>query len=314
MKAASLIDIDNTGLPNLALMRLSTWLKGRGYSVHLNEFKEGPVYASTVFSWNRTKAEALAQRGAEVGGSGLKLETSLMPEVEAVPADYSLYDLDYGWGFLSRGCPRRCEFCVVPKKEGKWHEVATIDELLHPQSNFLILLDNNFLGHRTWALERLREMRQRHIEVSFSQGLDIRYVTRDVAKELANVDFWNLRHTARQLTFAFDSVNSEAAVRRGVRYLVDAGIRPAQLQFFVLVGFDSDLEEDLYRINVLRSLKADAFVMAYRDPANGQVAQQTHVRHIARWANRRYYTVCDFADYAPWKKRSAQSVLPFDVA
>lgn len=67
-----LIDVDRTGFPNLALMKLSAWHKARGDSVELLKYAK-PVdhlYASCIFSWNAPKAHALTKIGAEIGGSG----------------------------------------------------------------------------------------------------------------------------------------------------------------------------------------------------------------------------------------------------
>lgn len=53
-------------------------------------------------------------QGVEVGGTGWDLKKRLPPEIENMKPDDTLYGIDYGMGFTSRGCIRNCKFCVVP--------------------------------------------------------------------------------------------------------------------------------------------------------------------------------------------------------
>ncbi len=159
----ALFDLDRTGWPNLALMKLSAWHKAQGDTVlPLNTSASADrTYAATVFSWNRAKAELFARMGAIVGGSGVSLKSELSPDVEAMRPDYTLYGLDYGWGYLMRGCIWQCAFCVVPEKEGKPREVSTVDALVNKESKrsrpFVVLLDNEFFWREKWAIARLQE-------------------------------------------------------------------------------------------------------------------------------------------------------------
>jgi len=289
-----LLDCDQTGFPNLALMKISAWLKREGHRVSLNSGRL--AYVSVVFTWNCPR---WLPNGVDVGGSGYDLKKRLPAEIEAMRPDYSLYGIDYGMGFLTRGCPRRCPFCIVPEKEGMIRVVANLDDLINPGSSFVVLLDNNFLAIEDWAKATLQEMAERRLDVCFTQGLDIRYVTDDVAHLLRNVRFWNLKRSGRQLTFAFDTPNLERVIRRGVQMLGQAGIPSRQLQFFVLVGYDTTLEEDLARIAIIRELGADPFVMVYRDRESGKVVGDRILRDLARWVNRRLYKVCAWDEYKP---------------
>jgi hypothetical protein len=130
-----LLDLDRTGFPNVALMKLSAWHKAHGHDTELirgdrwllHVLMFDYVYASVVFTWNRHKGEALRALGVEVGGSGMDLKNTLPADVEAMRPDYSLYGIDYGVGYLMRGCiwtNENCPACIVPRKEGKPREVA----------------------------------------------------------------------------------------------------------------------------------------------------------------------------------------------
>tara|TARA_Y100000310_G_scaffold271130_1_gene285478 strand:- start:108 stop:821 length:714 start_codon:yes stop_codon:yes gene_type:complete len=231
--------------------------------------------------------------------------------------DYSLYRVDYGMGYLMRGCIWRCAFCVVPEKEGTAHEVAAIDDLLNLDSDrtrpFVVLLDNEFFFKVRWAIDRLNEFTERGIDFCPSQGLDIRVVTPELADALKQAPFWNLKHTSRQITFAFDDINTEDRYRRGVEMLLSAGIPKRSLQSFVLVGFNSTVADDLRRIDIIREYGIDPFVMPYRNLKTGQQTPERVYRNLARWVNRRLYKVCDFKDYRPESKRMAQSVMDLGV-
>lgn len=302
-----LIDIDRTGFPNLALMKLSAWHKAQGDAVTLlrgdnwllTVLMFDRVYASAVFSWNREKAEALAALGVVVGGKGYQKGTKLPPEVHAMRPDYALYGIDYGMGFLSRGCIRDCAFCSVPEEEGLPWLDQTIDGMLNHKRPFLVLMDNEFFWNVKWAIAQMETFTERGIDWCPSQGLDIRCTTPALCEALAASPFWNLHHTRRQITFAFDSVGIEKRYRQGVEMLLAAGIKGWQLQSFVLVGFDSTMEQDAHRIAVIREYGIDPFVMVYRDNDTGKMADDPHLRHFARWVNRRLYKLCAFEDYVP---------------
>ena len=310
-----LFDLDRTGFPNVALMKLAAWHKAQGNDVlPLNSQQPADVrYGSAVFSWNRTKADALRAMGATVGGSGVSLDNTLPPEVEAMRPDYSLYGIDYGVGYLMRGCIWQCAFCVVPKKEGKPREVATIDDLLNRESArarpFIVLLDNEFFWRERWAVARLEEFTARGIDFCPSQGLDIRVVTPALCAALAASPFWNVLRTRRQVTFAFDSLSIQKQYRRGVEMLLAAGMKAWQLQSFLLVGFNSTIEEDLQRLAIMREYGIDPFVMVYRDYTTGRVARDPQLRNLARWVNRRLFKTMAFDDYWPEARRQRQPRL-----
>lgn len=309
-----LFDLDRTGFPNVALMKLSAWHKAQGDDVlPLNSgLAADRRYASAVFTWNRPKAAALAAQGAIVGGSGLNLTDVLPDAVEAMRPDYSLYHIDFGIGYLMRGCIWACTFCVVPEKEGKPRQVATIDDLLNADSGrsrpFVVLLDNEFFWRERWAIERLEEFTARGIDFCPSQGLDVRVVTGPLADALAASPYWNVNHSRRQITFAFDDIRTEARYRRGVEILLKR-MAAWHLQSFVLVGFNSTIEQDLERIAIIREYGIDPFVMIYRDYHTGQAPRDRQLRNLARWVNRRLYKLIPFDEYSPEASRREQPRL-----
>ena len=191
-----LLDVDST-LPNLALMKLSAWHRSQHDSV--TKAREVPlgewdrIYASAIYTWSRRRMEQLHPH-ATLGGHGWSLESRLPPEVDAMRPDYNLYGVSYGLGFLIRGCPRRCPWCDVWKVWPSPLLVAGWDDVLNPLSSFVVLLDDNFLAHPGHA-DLLEEAIDRGIEVCFTQGLDVRLITEEVAHLLARLKFWNTHHS-----------------------------------------------------------------------------------------------------------------------
>lgn len=255
------MDLDITRrrlFPNLALMKLSAYHKVKRDEVFLNFPLCQPdiTYASCVFTWHEHKVNELPPN-ATVGGSGVDLAVELPPEVESIMPDYELYpNIDFSLGFTSRGCPRRCPFCVVPEKEGKIRAVASVYDFWDKRHKKIVILDNNLLAAPNWR-ETLKELIEIGVEVDFNQGLDIRLVNED------NVGYLKWLRV-KQLRFAFDNMASERAVREGVELLVGQGLSSRRLSFYVLVGFNED-DTAIERMKILNSYNVSVYPMIYKD-------------------------------------------------
>lgn len=284
-----LFDADNKW-PNLALMKLAAHHRARGHEVVLNAPLFGPfdrVHASCVFPKNRWRVESLPFHDVEAGGSGWDLKTVLPPDVERLQPDYSLYGINWSLGFTSRGCPRRCPWCIVPEKEGDIEPWASIYEFWDPRHRKIVLLDNNLLASPNWR-ETLEALERENLMVDFNQGLDIRLLTEENARLLARLHFKRLR-------FAFDQPSDEREVRRAIRTLNGATIPTSRLSFYVLTNFNTTLTQDLARVRILTSLGVNqVFVMIYGE------ADRLH-RELQRWAchpyMRKYWTFEQWLKY-----------------
>jgi len=275
-----LVDVDGR-LPNLALMKLSRHFKAQGRKVALaHGVKDLPnaenVLASSVFSTapSAKRVEVLRRRyGAalRVGGSGVDLHMRLGPEIEALAPDYSLYPElgDRALGFLTRGCPRRCPFCVVPVKEGAPRQVSDLETLLQGRKK-LILLDDNLLAHPA-ALTLLEEMARRNLAVNFNQTLDVRLLTPESAGLLHRVRCSNPTFTRRNYYFSLNDARGLELVRERVALLQTNG--RDNVEFVCMYGFNTSLAEDVTRFRFLRSLPgAYVFVQRYRPVPGGPAA------------------------------------------
>jgi hypothetical protein len=312
MKRYLLVDIDSkidskSGEPfgNLALMKLSAWLKKtHGVNTEIDLIQGIPttaplipydkVFVSCLYFQNKPEVEEYVSQFSkseiEVGGSGWDIHEKLAYQIEHVRPDYSLYNLDRSMGFTSRGCIRKCKSCVVPFKEGRICDHAPISEFLHPEHDKVILLDNNFLASPKWK-ENLEFIIAHDLKVSFNQGLDIRLLRRKHVRLLEKVDFQSWKFTNRIIHFAFDDLAYTPDVIKGINLLKEVGITGQDVVFYVLVGFNSTFKEDYERVRLLIEMGVDPFVMRYN---------QTHDRllvHFARWANRRLFRKLDFEDY-----------------
>jgi len=206
------------------------------------------------------------------GGSGIDIKLRLPEAVESLPADYNLYPElgDRAIGFLTRGCPFRCRFCLVPAKEGGVRQVSDLDDLITRRRRKLILLDDNILAHPD-AKRFLEGMIRRNLQVNFNQTLDLRCVDADIARLLRRVQCSNVRFTRRVHHFSLkDNRNLEEV--RGKYQLF--GFTPRDnVEFVCMYGFNTTLAQDVDRFRFLRSLPgAYVFVQPYRPAPGGPPA------------------------------------------
>jgi hypothetical protein len=271
-----LVDVDGT-LPNLALMKLSRHFKAQGGKVALTRgVKDLPraqtVLASSVFSTaaSARRVDILRRHygtDLQLGGSGVDLRLRLAPGIESLPPDYSLYPElgDRALGFLTRGCPRRCPFCVVPIKEGRPRQVSDLATLLQGRRK-LILLDDNLLAHPS-ALELLEQMAGRDLAVNFNQTLDLRLLTPESAGLLRRIRCSNTVFTRRVYCFSLNDTRELGLVRE--RYALLQATGRDNVEFVCMYGFNTSLAEDIKRFRFLRSLPGAYVFMQRYQPAPG---------------------------------------------
>lgn len=299
MYTIGLIDIDSHNFPNLTLMKLSAYHKQKGDKVQLLKPDDillgnplfthyDKLYAACVFEWNRQIAAKLANMGVEVGGSGYSFEKTLPGFIEEMCPDYELYGIrDTAYGYLTRGCPRRCRFCIVGLKEGTESEqVAMLHQFWHGQEN-IKLLDPNLLAYPQYGL-KLRELIASGAWVDFTQGLDIRLMT-DTAAGLIN----DIR--LKSLHFAWDNPDDKYTQSQLKKYAGYFKIYKGHLPtVYVLTNFNSTIEQDLYRVYTLRDIGYDPYVMIY-DKQNAP----RQIRYLQRWVNNKkvFRVIDDFKDY-----------------
>lgn len=286
-----LLQIDGK-MPNLALMKIAAYHKRCGDEVGFDISDPDKVYISCIFEWNKAKALGIAKMfdcPVEIGGYGVN--SKMLPDViEHIMPDYSLYGIDYSMGYLTRGCIRKCPFCRVWKTEGYFREHAQLDEFLCPSHRKVIIMDNNLLASKK-AFDHLAYIKEKNLKVCFTQGLDLRLMTPEIARVLSKIDYRSLNFKAKRLYVAWDNVSEEDEIIDGLQLLIDAGIKPYRIMCYMLTCFDSTFEEDMYRFKRLRELGVDPFVMRFNHKGRKRDIE------FARWVNRRGYKKISFSDW-----------------
>jgi len=265
MKPVGLIDIDSM-IPNLALMKISQKMGNAELTTPLFAEQYDSIYASEVFSWSVTPV--LPER-AVIGGVGSSEE--LDEDVNNLCPDYDLYGIDYSMGFLTRGCPRKCKWCIVPDKEGGIRPEHDADVFV--RHNKVLLLDNNVLAH-PFGLEQIEKLAGLRVAIDFNQGLDARLIDKGVAKLLAKCRWW------KPIRLACDSDGMMKPVEKAVKLLREAGATPSAYSCYVLV---EDVPSAFNRVEFLRRLGVDPFAQPYRAPSGKEPSK--HQKRFARWVN-----------------------------
>lgn len=296
-----LIDVDGHNFPSLPLMKLSAHHKLKGDIVEwynpLTAWKNPPdrVYMSKVFTFTEDYPHPVNGKEVIQGGTGYFYPDGgpeLPKEVEHIYPDYSLYPemtKDTAYGFLTRGCPRGCKFCIVGKKEGKCSvKVANLAEFWKGQKN-IVLLDPNLFACRDWK-DLSRQLIDSRAWVDFSQGCDIRVITEEKTDALRQMKI-------KQIHFAWDNYEDRDMILPRFREFKQiTGWDKRKLPVYVLVNFDTTLEQDLERIYTLRDLGYWPYVMVYEKEKlpKGHVA-----RRLQRWVNAKavFESTPKFEDY-----------------
>jgi radical SAM superfamily enzyme YgiQ (UPF0313 family) len=265
-----LVDVDGK-IPNFALMKISSFHKKQGDKVDWHEpmFDKNidKVYASKIFNFTDDYNYYPDECEVVKGGTGYEISKRLPEEIESVKElDYSLYpDCDYSIQFYHRGCVNNCSFCVVREKEGYMHPVDPVE--LNPNGKWIRVMDNNFFENPEWkfAVKHLKSCNQ---PVSF-ESIDIRTITDEQLKIL------NTFKLHKQIHIAWDNVKQavDKKIENAIKY-----VKAYKFLVYVLIGYNSTPEEDLYRVERLRELKVDPFVMPYNK-------KDEYQRRFARWCN-----------------------------
>lgn len=295
-----LIDVDSHNFPNLPLMKISAWHKQQG---DITEFYDpmfgghyDKVYMSKVFTFSKDYPYCINADEIVMGGTGYKnmthhvlsidkLMIDLPHEIENFYPDYELYHTKKAYGFLTRGCPMNCEFCIVSQKEGFISfQVADLSSFWQGQKD-IVLLDPNMAACKDCNV-LLKELIKTKAKIDISQGLNILYMDDEKAELLNQMNL-------KILHFAWDQQNNTIYEKlKYFRPLLKYDSR--KLRIYVLTNFNTSHEYDLERIYKLRELDYDPYVMIYEKQT---APKQT--KRLARWVNNKFiWRVCErFKDY-----------------
>lgn len=319
MKRIGLIDVDGgKTFPNIALMKISSWHKAQGDFVDWYQPFEGrydKVYLSKVFSFTPDYEFAINADEVERGGSGYCIELvngkevfhkerdkELPYEVEHSFPDYSIYPhltKDTAFGFLTRGCPRGCSFCIVERKEGKCSKkVADLNEFWNGQKN-IVLCDPNILACKDWK-ELLQSLIDSNATIDFNQGLDIRMMTEEKIHMLNQIKI-------KEIHFAWDRYQDKEKILPKFKLWSEHARHKNTHNTIVytIVNFDTTLEQDLERVYTLRELGLWAYIMIYDKEHCKPI-----YKRLQRWVNNRFiFSQCKrFEDYQSGTMKRKESM------
>lgn len=327
MKIA-IIDADLIGrkrhrFPNLACMKISGYYKELGNEVELkldyeNLDKYDKVFISKVFTDTPIDEEILKLKNVEYGGTGFFFDKApnLPYEIEHHMPDYHLYDewinselekgkkrlefkdyLDSSIVFLTRGCFRKCDFCVN-RKYSKAFIASPLDEFLDPTRKKISLWDDNFLAHPNWR-ELLDDLIKTNKPFRFRQGLDIRLITKEKAEMFSKVKYDS------DFIFAFDHIEDRDVIEEKLTIWKESVSK--QCVLYVFCGFDrngkwdndfwlQDIIDTFERIKILMRYGSLPYIMRFNryeeSPYRGIYIT------LARWCNQpSFYKKKSFRDY-----------------
>jgi hypothetical protein len=259
-----LIDADSK-IPNIPLMKIATHYKCKGYNIELVKLnlpyfpnkkkkeyiiknKYDRIYCSVIFEGNKNYIKG---KNIIFGGTGFDLSTSLPHYIEKLDNDYSIYpDNDISYGFITRGCIRKCSFCKVPKKEGYIHKVNNVKNIIkHKKVKFL---DNNILAYNKHN-KILKELIELNIKCQFNQGLDIRLINNINSDLLSNLNYLN------EYIFVFDNIRYKNIIKDKLKIL--SWRKDFQFKFFVYIHPSMKLDETIKRIEWLKNNKCLPYIM-----------------------------------------------------
>jgi hypothetical protein len=286
MKKILLVDADST-IPNIALMKLSTFHKNNGDNVELLKIelpyypgrkKENyflmdgydKIYCSVIFENNKQYI-----RGKDIifGGTGCDLKTKLPDEIENSDCDYSIYpENDISYGFITRGCIRKCSFCKVPEKEGYIHKVNDPENIIkHKKVKFL---DNNILAYDKHE-EVLQKLIDLKVKCQFNQGLDIRLINESNSDLLSKLNYLG------EYIFAFDDIKYEKIILDKLELL--KWRKDWQFKFFVYIHPKMKISDTVKRVESLKNNKCIPYIM--RDLSCWESENSDFFVDLAAWCN-----------------------------
>jgi len=319
-KRIGIIDADlmdnGTRHPNLALMKISGYHKDLGDTVSLifhdySEMKDYDfVYISKVFTFTKIPKEALAFKNLNIGGTGFFPDggKNLPYNIEHFKPDYSLYApyvaekiksgskvnyddyCNYSIGFTTRGCFRKCDFCVNKKYDFATNH-SPVSEFIDDDRPAIYLWDDNFFAYKGWE-SILDDLESTGKPFQFRQGLDIRLLTAKKAERFAHTRYHG------DIIFAFDHLEDASLVTEKLKLWKDYSTKTTKA--YAICGYSSqdirDVLSLLIRIKILMEHGCVPYIMRHQDYEKSPF-KDLYVQ-LARWCNQpQFFKKKSFREY-----------------
>lgn len=262
--------------PNYALMKISAYHKSVGDTVEWwqPEKKYDRVYSSKIFDF--TPENPLLPPDTVRGGTGYDIHSVLPAEIEEMFPDYSIYpECDYAIGYITRGCPNRCRWCIVPEKEGGIKPYRTWEQLVRTDSNKLVLMDNNILASE-YGIHQLESLIDSGYAIDLNQGMDARLVTDRIAQILSRLKW------IKYIRFSCDTLAQIKAIENAAELLMKYGVKPYRLFIYLLVTKDVDNAAE--RAERLKKFKGiTLYAQAERNESKGIIPNKLQQEFAQRY-------------------------------
>lgn len=304
--------IKGKSFPNYALMKISAWHKQRGDKVEMfipidpNEPEQlsfisldgyppkrnanayDVVYSSKVFDF--TPENPYLPANTIKGGTGYDVKSKLPPEIEEMFPDYSIYpNCDYAIGYITRGCPNKCPWCYVPLKEGGIKPYRHWKQLVRPDTDKLILMDNNILACE-YGISELESLVGSGYKIDLNQGMDARLVDERIADILARLKW------IKYIRFSCDQKAQIEHIFKVAELLGKRGVKPYRLFIYVLVT--KDIEDAAYRVEQLRKIhNITLYAQAERNEKKGIFPNSAQLEFAQRYVYGRSYKKETWREY-----------------
>ena len=289
-----LVDVDSK-IPNLALLKLSSYWKSTGADVGFDVEDPDLVIISVIYKKNLEMALEIAKSygdtPVDLGGTGYSLTKKLQDEIEYIMPDYDLYPSTYSQGFSTRGCVRDCSFCIVNEKEGAFRRNQHPSEFYDDRFDTIWFMDNNWIADKEWFMETSSWAMDFDLKI-LECGFDIRLLDDDIIKRISEMNF------PKGIHFAFDNSNLKEIVKEKCQMMKDAGINIRRdVIFYVYCHNPAHVTDAVRRCNILKKIGTMPFVMY-----NIDATRTPRVKRLQHWANRRqWFWSCKFEEFS-WKK------------
>ncbi|MBE6977868.1 MAG: hypothetical protein E7438_04415 [Ruminococcaceae bacterium] len=333
---ADLIGRQKHRFPNLACEKISAYWKEKGAVVELKLDYEGlddydQVYVSKVFTDTPVPDFLSETDRIHIGGTGFFFDKApnLPDEIEHHMPDYDLYNdwisgevqkaeklaasegrkfkkeafmlqfkeyTDYSIGFVTRGCFRKCPFCVNQKYDHVFLH-SPLSEFFDPKRKKICLLDDNVLGCGQWRAI-FEELIATGRSFKFKQGMDERLLSDEKCRILFQANYDG------DYTFAFDNIEDYETIHKKL-HLIRKYTNVTCMKFYVLVAFEStdavDIENAFKRIELLMRYRCLPYLMRYQNK-NDTPWKRSEFREMyitmARWCNQpSFFKKMSFREY-----------------
>lgn len=313
-----LVDVDGhskkrkwgaTIYPNIALGKISRWHKSQGDDVEwaLPMIHYDKVYMSKIFNFTQDVYTCYDADVVIKGGTGYDINSQLPYYIDSLQPDYTIFPYipkNYAYGFLTRGCPNKCPWCVVPRKEGTIRPYMDCDEIAIEGRTNLVLMDNNIIAAGDYALEQLEKIIHHGYRIDFNQAVDARLMTNEFAKLFAKVKWID-----RRIRFGCDTHAQIDHCERAIEMINSYGYRG---EYFLYTMLNDNFNECFDRLNYWWKRNRYCrekhlpniypYAQPYRDLDNPKRKIPMWQHDMANWVNKhQIFQITDFSNFSPRK-------------